>query len=230
MTDRLRPLHPALALAALIAGLEICALGIECSISLTKSFGEGKGLLEALFLFARYFTILTNGGIAVLMALTVWRLRRGRPMPAAGSYAAALVYILVVSITYEAILRRLWSPLGMQFYTDMTMHDIVPVLMLVFWIAFAPKAPIRWSAPLRWLEFPIVYFAVILLSGFFVEDYPYRFLDPDKIGYGGVAESGVLFLAFFYALGLAVTGAARALTRIAPSLLTYEKSLLGTDK
>jgi hypothetical protein len=202
----------AVILAATMALLGWGAVSIECLISLQKSFAEGRSLAAALFLFLRYFTILTNIGIALLMTITPWRLVRGRPLPPASLYAAALVYIVIVSITYEAMLRRLWSPQGVQFYTDMTMHDVIPVLSLVFWVAFAPKAPLSWRNPLHWLEFPAVYFAVTLGVGRLGVAYPYSFLDPDKIGYAGVVVNGVAFLAAFFGLGLAVKAVAGVLS------------------
>lgn len=208
----------ALILAATMALLGWGAVTIECGISLHNSFAEGHGLVTALALFLRYFTILTNIGIAALMTVTAWRLLRRRPLPPASLYAAALVYIVVVSITYEAMLRQLWSPQGVQFYTDMTMHDVMPVLSLVFWVAFAPKTPLAWSGPLRWLEFPTVYFAATLMAGLIGADYPYGFLDVDKLGYPGVIRNAVVFLAVFYGLGLAVVGVARAVTREQPAL------------
>ncbi|WP_158807079.1 Pr6Pr family membrane protein [Beijerinckia sp. L45] len=202
-----------LILAASIAVLGSVAVSIECGISFHKSFAEGRGLATALLLFLRYFTILTNIGIAALMTVTAWRLAQRKPPAPASLYAAGLVYIVVVGITYEAMLRRLWSPQGVQFYTDMTMHDVIPVLSLVFWVAFAPKAPLAWSGPLRWLEFPAVYFAATLMVGLIGADYPYGFLDPDKLGYAIVLRNGLIFLAAFYGLGLGVVATARVLTR-----------------
>lgn len=207
-----RAARGAVILAATMALLGWGAVAIECVISLHKSLAEGRGLAEALFLFLRYFTILTNIGIALLMTITAGRLSRGRPLPPASLYAAALVYIVIVSITYEAMLRRLWSPQGVQFYTDMTMHDVIPLLSLWFWIAFAPKAPLGWGDPLRWLAFPAVYFAVTLGAGRLGASYPYGFLDPDKLGYTGVVVNGVAFLAAFFGLGLAIKAVAGVLS------------------
>jgi hypothetical protein len=201
----------AVILAATMALLGWAAVSIECFISLQKSLAEGRSLAAALFLFLRYFTILTNIGIALLMTISAWRLVRARPLPPASLYAAALVYIVIVGITYEAMLRRLWSPQGVQFYTDMTMHDVIPLLSLVFWVVVAPKAPLNRRSPLRWLAFPVVYFAVTLGVGLFGVHYPYDFLDPEKIGYPGVVRNAVMFLAAFYGLGLGIKAVAGVL-------------------
>ena len=207
----------AAALAGSMAILGWSALAIECGISLHKSFADGSSVAAALFFFLRYFTILTNIGVAGLMTLTTWRLLRRKPLPPASLYAAGLVYVVVVGVTYEAMLRRLWSPRGVQFYSDMTMHDVILILSLVFWFAFAPKAPLHWSGPLRWLEFPAVYFVATLIAGDLGAGYPYGFIDVDKLGYAGALGNALVFLAVFYGLGMAVVAVARALSRVPPS-------------
>jgi hypothetical protein len=209
-----------LALAASVAILGWGALVIECGISLHKSFADGSTVAAALFFFLRYFTILTNIGLAGLMTVTAWRLARGRPLPPANLYAAGLVYVVVVGITYEAMLRRLWSPQGVQFYTDMAMHDVIPILSLVFWFAFAPKTPLRWRDPLRWLEFPAVYFVTTLIAGDLGAGYPYGFIDVDKLGYPAALDNALVFLAVFYGLGLGVVAAAR----VRPSLRAEDEA------
>ena len=124
-------------LPVVIAVLAGAAIGIEGSASLRRSLGVGRSLPEALFLFLRYFTILTNLAVASLMAVTVAR-RHGR-LPPAGVYVAVTAYAIVTGAAYELLLRGLWSPHGMQFDTDLILHDIVPSLTALFWILFAPK-------------------------------------------------------------------------------------------
>lgn len=200
-------------LATAIACLGWAALAVEFAISMTKSLAKGRSLAEALFLFFRYFTILTNIGVAVLMTVTVIRTLRSRPLPPARLYAVALVYITVVFVTYEAMLRGQWSPRGIQFYTDLTIHDVVPVLSVVFWFAFAPKQGLRWVDALALLIFPAIYFAVTLFAGVMGQDYPYGFLDVSKLGYPGVLTTAVWFLAIFYTLGLAAIAFGRSVPR-----------------
>lgn len=203
-------------LSALLAGLGTAAIGIEAVISLQKSFGQGKGVAEALFLFLRFFTILTNIFAAALMGRTACACLRRRPWPGDGAYASALVYLVVVGATYEALLRRLWSPRGLQFFSDMALHDIIPVLTLVFWLGFAPKAALRARDAARWLAFPAVYFVVILAGGALGEGYPYGFLDAAKLGVAGITRNAALFLIAFYGLGLAAVAIGRCVARRQP--------------
>jgi len=155
------------------------------------------------------------------MTVTAFRLLRRRSPPSAGWHAAALVYILVVCATYEAVLRTSWTPRGMGFDTDLTFHDIVPALTLVFWIGFAPKRGLGARFSLLLLIYPAFYFVGTLLAGALGETYPYSFLDVSKLGYSTVMVVGLLFLAIYYALGLAVITASKR-KRLAMSTHFYE--------
>ncbi len=207
----------ALLLATTVAALGWGAVLTDGSTYVASALARGESFIEALFGYLRFFTILTNVFAAGLMAWTAWRLFRRRTPPPASLFAAALVYAAVTSVTYEALLRRLWSPRGVQFVTDLLMHDVVPALLLLFWIACAPKAPLRWRDPLRWLEFPAVYFVATELAELAGVDSPYPFLDVDRLGWAAVVEIGLVFLACFYGLGLGVVATARRWA-LAPAL------------
>ena len=203
-------------LAALIACAGWIALVTELAMSLERSLAHGIALPQALFMFLRYFTILTNIGVAILMTWTVVQLVGARALPRAGVYNAALAYAGVTCLTYEALLRGLWSPQGVQFYTDLTMHDLVPAATLLFWLTFAPRGDARWRDVPWLLAYPTAYFAVTLLAGALGEGYPYDFLDAGRLGYGVVSLVAAVFLAIFFALGLATTAVSRRRARSAP--------------
>ena len=97
----------------------------------------------------------------------------------------------------------------MGFDTDLTFHDIVPALMLVFWVVLAPKRGLDRRFSLLLLIYPALYFGGTLVAGALGESYPYSFLDVSKLGYPTVTIVGFVFLAIFYALGLATMTASR---------------------
>ena len=203
-------------LAILMAGLGWSALGIELRISLADSFSKGLGWPEAIYLYLRFFTILANLGSAILMTTTALVWLRQRPLPPAPLYGAALAYMLVTGVTYELLLRRLWSPHGIQFLSDMTMHDIVPTLTLLFWLGFAPREGAHRRDPLWMMIFPLAYFSITLVAGARGAGYPYDFLDAARLGYGRVFVIGIVFLAMFLVIGIATTALARRATRKRP--------------
>ncbi len=196
-------------LSAFIACCGWTALAIELAMSLERSRTYGFPASEAVYLYLRYFTILTNIGTAALMSVTALRLARGAPLPPAGFHNAALAYLAVMCATYEGLLRRLWSPRGIQFVTDMTMHDVVPALTLLFWLGFVLGRSARWRDTLWLLAYPAAYLAVTLVAGALGAGYPYDFLDPGVLGSGGVTVVAAVFLVAFAGLGLAATAASR---------------------
>jgi len=52
----------------------------------------------------------------------------------AGVITAITVYITIVGLVYNVILRFLWKPEGLQFIVDELLHTVIPLLLLV--IAF----------------------------------------------------------------------------------------------
>lgn len=200
-TGRARALF-GLAFAALIAATGLMALVIEATTSLSNSFALQRGLGQALYLHFRYFTIQANWGVAILMIATIVQGLRRRPLPRATLYGAALVYIIVVGVTYEALLRATGMRMNIFFFTDLIMHDIVPLFYAAFWLGFAPKRGLTWRDAVLWLGFPFAFFALTLVAGAFGEGYPYFFMDTSTLGYRGVVTNALIFLLAFYVLGL----------------------------
>lgn len=200
-----------LVFSSLIAGLGWSALAIDFTGVLSRSLTERRDLVEAVFNYFRFFTILTNCGVAALMTGTAVSMFRDKPLLPPSFYRAALVYMVVTCLTYELLLRPLWSPRGLQFWTDLTFHDIHPALTLLFWVFCAPKRALRWHG-LPWLlAYPAVYFTAVEVAGALGASYPYHFLDAAKLGLPVVLAIGAAFLAVFLALGSAVTAVARLL-------------------
>jgi hypothetical protein len=198
------------ALAGLIAALGWVALGIEFDRSIRHSLSAGRSWPQALFLYFRFFTIITNIGVAALMTSTALRLVQKRKLALPRIYNGALVYSVVTCATYEFMLRSQWRPQGLQFVTDMTIHDIVPALVLLFWFGFAPRRGARWRDALAMLAYPAGYFLVTLVAGALGQGYPYGFLDVGKLGALSVAVTAAVFLLIFYAAGLTTTALSMA--------------------
>ena len=58
------------------------------------------------------------------------------------------------------------------------MHRYTPLVLLIDWLIFPPRARIDESRALAWLAFPAVYGIYSLIRGPIVDWYPYPFLDP----------------------------------------------------
>src|SRR5579862_8703012 len=111
---------------------------------------------EAVIRFFSFFTILTN--ILLVLGYSCPFLAAqsavGRFFASASARGAALVYIVMVGAVYHLFLRQLYHPEGWAKLADILVHNAAPVLYVVFWLAFAAKAGLRWTDATRWLLFP----------------------------------------------------------------------------
>ncbi len=156
-------------------------------------------VVETTIRFFSFFTILTNTLVAICFTILFTK-----PGSALGKFfskpktlAAIAVYITVVGLVYNIILRFTWNPEGLQFLVDEALHTAIPIWFILYWLFFAPKAELQWKHAFFWLAFPFVYILFILFRGSLSGFYPYPFIDVHSIGYQKVIlNSFFLFLAF----------------------------------
>lgn len=143
-----------------------------------------------------YFTILTN--LLVAISFTVPSPFFSKPEVRAG----ITLYIAIVGMVYSLLLRHLWKPAGWQLVADTLLHDVVPLLAVLYWILFVPKGKLKWVHALQWLIYPTCYLIYTLLRGV----YPYPFIDIDQLG----VEQAVLNMIYlgiaFVVLGFGLVG------------------------
>jgi hypothetical protein len=140
---------------------------------------------EIIIRYFTFFTILTNILIVVgsTVILLVPRSGWGRFFSKATTLTAITVNIIIVGATYNAILRYIWNPQGLQRVVDELLHLIIPILFILFWLIFVPKGSLKWSNVWLWTIYPLAYLAAILIRGAFSGYYPYPFVDVTKLGY-----------------------------------------------
>ena len=151
-----------------------CAIGMVISwLTVAAQFylilaNRTASIPETITRFFSYFTILTNILVAVSFTLLFQR-PRSRPWAfflRPGILTAIAVYISIVSIVYNLVLRRLWNPQGLQLLVDELLHSVIPVMFFLFWLLY-----------------PFIYLAAILVRGAVSGFYPYPFLDVNDKGY-----------------------------------------------
>jgi hypothetical protein len=151
----------------------------------------GNGLAstqELVIRFFTFFTITTNLLIAISYTYILFQpISFGagffsRP----GTQTALAVYIMIVGLIYNLILRFLWSPQGLQRIVDELLHLVIPLLYFIYWVAFVPKGQLKYRLIWGWLIYPLVYIVVILIRGNISGYYPYPFLDIGKLGKNAV--------------------------------------------
>ena len=201
--------------AATLALLEWFALALQFYLTLNLSLANGMSLLQGTANYFSYFTILSNLIVALVLTGSRWspNSRWGSCFARPTTQSAAAVYITIVGLVYSLVLRGIWDPQGLQKLVDVLLHDLLPVLYLVFWFAFVQKNKLRWVDALWWLVFPTLYCGYLLVRGSRTGWYPYPFLHAANLGYAGVARNGFMLLFAFLALGLVLIAIAKGLSR-----------------
>lgn len=165
--------------------------------------------------FLCYFTILTNLliGICTSYLLLNPLSKGGRFFAKPQTQTAITVYILVVSLVYNIILRSQWDPQGAQLVVDTFLHSIIPAVFLIYWIAFVPKNELKWKQVFPWLLYPLIYTVFILIRGTIMNEYPYPFLDVTILGYTDALINGAGVLVIFLILSLVLVAYSKWVTR-----------------
>ncbi len=197
--------------AGVLAGLGWTALGIELTFTISGALGTGGPLAPALVRYFSFFTIETNLLLALVLTTSCLRPNADSFFLRPGVRTAAVVYIIMVGAVYALLLSNLYHWTGLMLVADHILHVALPILYPLYWLAFVEKGQIRWTYPLIWMFFPIIYFIYILLRGAVSNAYPYPFLDVGKLGYNQVVLNALGLMAALLALGLVVAAIDHAL-------------------
>lgn len=180
------------------------ALVLQLYLILTSRWQAEKSLLGGVDIFFSYFTVLTNILVAVVLTFAATTgdsaLRRFFLRPSIQSGVAAA--IVLVGLAYNLLLRHIWNPQGWQWVADELLHDVMPVLFVIYWWFCVPKGFLRWSNVWPWLIYPLVYFIYTLARGHLIDSYPYPFLEVDRLGYSQVLGNAVMLLLGFVVVSL----------------------------
>ena len=191
-----------------VAVLGWAGLGIQLYLIFFARLSVGASLLGGLVSFFSYFTVITNTLVAVVLTCAVTgresAARRWFLQPWVSSGIA--VSIAVVGLAYSVLLRHLWHPQGWQFIADELLHDLMPLLFLVYWWVCVPKGTLRLKHLPLWLIYPLVYFAYALLRGHLLGAYAYPFIDVALLGYPQVFVNAGGILVGFVLIALLVIG------------------------
>ena len=197
---------------ARISAAAIALVGwVGLATQYSATFHLTGSLAESLWVILRYFTILTN----VLVAVVLTGIALGKPtFGAPFLLGGATLAIMLVGIIYSLLLRGLVELSGGAMLADFILHDVVPILAPLFWLFFAKKGDLGVRDPLLWALYPIAYVAYALARGAAEGRYAYPFIDVAQIGWVQVIINCVLIMLGFLAAGLALTWLDRLLGRL----------------
>jgi hypothetical protein len=185
VAERIGQRSPVALIAAVLAWFGLCS---QLYIILAARLANGVSLIGGVINFLSFFTVLTN--ILAALALTLpWvseASRAGRLFAQPTVNTGIAASIACVGIAYNLLLRHLWQPQGLQWLADELLHDVTPLLFLLYWWRFVPKGLLGWRDVGRWALYPALYVFYALMRGALFGPYPYPFIDVDALGYARV--------------------------------------------
>lgn len=217
------------------ARIAASALGLAAIVAqLVRTLGNaahattpyGSHLLTVGVNFFSFFTILSNLGAAVMLAVgAVWAWTAGRdavrePRWLAVTLACVATYMITTGVVYNLLLRGIELPQGSTVpWSNEVLHVVIPLFLLVD-VLFAPKRrTLSWGTLGTIAAFPIVWAVYTLVRANLVIApgtgepywYPYPFLNPHITpgGYLGVAGYIVGIAVAIIAVGAGVVWVAR---------------------
>ncbi|MBA3648587.1 MAG: Pr6Pr family membrane protein [Chitinophagales bacterium] len=201
---------------------EICLtiLAILGWFSLTVQFylnitSNVASVPEIIIRYFSYFTLDTN--FIVAACCTVLLLKSNsrwiRFISNQKTLTAVTVYIVIVGIIYNLILRVLWNPEGLQKVIDELLHSVIPLLFFVYWLFFVSKNQLDWRDVFLWLIYPLVYTVFIMIRGNFSEFYPYPFINVKELGIHKALINAVGIAFFFLVVSLLFVAIGKLLNR-----------------
>lgn len=181
------------------------AFSVVCQwvLSLEKASGNGISMFDQSVRYFSYMTVWTNIFITLCFASVSFfdNSSRLQFFKKTTVQTGALVYILIVGVAYHFLLSSTFQPTGLEWFANLLLHYINPVLFLVFWLLVSEKVALPYPYAVRWMIFPVIYFFYSLIRGFITDWYPYFFVDVTKLGYPQVLLTSLVLLAGYLLVG-----------------------------
>jgi hypothetical protein len=144
-----------------------------------------------------YFTVLTNIICGIALGILFFsRSRTTNFISKPSSLTALTVYIVIVGLVYNIVLRGIVNLSGWWVVANELLHVVNPLLFLIFWFMFVNKTQLKYKNVYPWLIYPFIYMVFALIRGVFMRTYPYPFLNVNELGYFTTAVNclGLSFL------------------------------------
>ncbi|WP_316798712.1 Pr6Pr family membrane protein [Pedobacter frigidisoli] len=160
--------------------------------------------VETLKIFLSFFTVTTNMivGSCFLVISIFPKGKIGAFFRSPSTITAITVYIVVVGLIYNLLLRGLVVQEGWSRVADELLHVLSPLLVLIFWIFFVDKSTLRYSSAKQWLIYPLAYIAFVVVRGLIINQYPYPFINVVNLGYPKAIVNAFFCVVLFWLLSV----------------------------
>ena len=195
-----------LSLARLLAAVGWLSLILQFFLSIDYQLQRGHDVAYGVFMYAGYFTILTNlfcALVATAFAIRVDANSKWIAWRTPWVVTAAAVAIVMVGAIFHVMLRHTYQPQGLAVLTNLLHHYAIPVVFPVLWWLTVRRGSVDWSDLTRVFAYPAAYLVYIVLRGEVSGIYPYPFLDVPQIGYTQVLMNSAGISLIFIVTGLA---------------------------
>lgn len=183
-------------IARTLAGLLALVAGGSIALQAGLNMRDGEPLADVIWHLLKFFTIITNA----LVAITFAQIAAGRAQDQRWLLALSAA-IAGVGIVYHAMLAHLFNQVGWEIVADQGVHTIVPLVTVLWFLAFAPLAQLRWRDTAWVILWPTIYCVYALLRGSMEGEYPYHFVDAGALSAGQLVTNIAGLTLFFYLLG-----------------------------
>lgn len=201
------PLHTpsvsSVTLAAIIAVIAWISIVAQADLTIDRTLARGLGVLDGVARMSSYLTNLTVLACAVCFTCVALR---GRSLAIIRFFrqptvvTAVVVYMAFVGIAYNLLLRGMWSPRAYRLLLNESMHSVLPMLTVLYWVLFVPRFHLRLRHCLLWLIYPVAYLAITFWRGSLSDFYPYPFINVDVLGVRHVVVNSALLFGGFLML------------------------------
>lgn len=169
-----------------------------------------------------FFTTQSNIIVVAYFAIVVFHMLRSGQTDAAAPRlrGGVTLWIVITGLISHVLLSNLANPLPGLIVSDpaaaltnqslFLLHYVVPVMVVIDWVAFGPRGVVRWRDGVCWLAYPVAYGVIsIARAAWFptvADRYPYPFLDPSQGGWAGVVAGLVPVIVISAVLAAGVIG------------------------
>lgn len=192
-------------------------LGLQYWLLVTDMLAEGATPLEATWRYFAYFTILTNSLVTLVMARAALRPDSLVGLNAPRVELMAVTSIAFVGIVYNLLLASRWDPQGWLKLADVIVHDVIPVVFLLFWLLRSHR-DLQWRDAAFAALWPLAYAIYGLSRGAFDGFYPYFFMDPTAAPLSQIALNLLGLVTAFILGALLFIGISRMRMRVQPQI------------
>ncbi|RYJ38825.1 MULTISPECIES: Pr6Pr family membrane protein [Flavobacterium] len=199
-------------LLGIIFALELYALPTQFYLLLE---GGQFTFFSAAVRFFSFFTITTNSIVFICSAMILFggKSAINAFFRKSTTITAITVYILIVGIVFNLLLRSIVDLQGHHRIVSEIFHVVVPILFFFFWLFFVSPEKISFKTIWFWLLYPIIYMIYTLFHGFISSFYPYPFIDVTKLGLQTALINGVFVLIAFVVLSVILISISKIRTK-----------------